>query len=177
MAGESLELERAYLAARVVTGAPMLVTFEGRLARVNRMDAVGEEDALVVERFERIWPSATCSTRLSLPLVGPRWRLEELDGVANDAEEGAPELAFAENGSVSGSNGCNRINGTYTRHDDALTFGAIGGTRRACVEPTRAALEKRFGAMLDEVDGLRLERTRLEMMRGADVVSRFVAAE
>jgi copper homeostasis protein (lipoprotein) len=177
MAGESADLERAYLDARVVSGVPMLVTFEGRLARVTRMDDADDEDAFVVDRFERVWPSASCTSALSLPLVGTRWRLEAIDGFDTETQDGAPELLFAENGRITGSNGCNQINGAYTYHDDALTFGPIASTRRACVEPTKRELEKRFGSMLGGVNGVRLEHTDLVLLRGSDELARFNAAE
>jgi heat shock protein HslJ len=177
MAGEDRELEDAYLAQRVVTGSPMLVTFEGRLARVTDVDGKAGADAFVIERFERLWPSARCSTRLALPFVNTRWRLVELGGAEVDVEEGSPELTFGENGRLTGSTGCNRVNAPYTRRDTAVSLGPVGATRRACAEPTKRDLEARFDAMLRNVDGYELERTELVLMHGATPISRFVAAE
>ena len=178
MAGDDRELEREYLDRRVVTGAPMLVTFEGRIARVRHLDGDGEADAFVIEEFERLWPGATCSTsRLAVPLVNTRWRLVELDGAPVDMTDGSPELTFGENGRLTGSTGCNRLNAPYTRRDAAVVLGPVGATRRACAEPTKRDLETRFGAMLRDVDGFRLRRTQLVLMHGSKPLSRFVAAE
>jgi heat shock protein HslJ len=42
---------------------------------------------------------------------------------------------FAEDGTVSGSGGCNRFNGSYEVDGSAISFGPIASTKMACEEP------------------------------------------
>src|SRR5262245_7178379 len=177
LAGDNRALEHAYLAARVVTGSPMLVTFEGRLARVTPLGSTHDQDAFVVDRFERLWPSASCATTLALPIVGTRWRLTELEGSGVYLEDGSPELTFGENNRVSGSTGCNKLSGPYNFRDTALSFGRMASTRRACADTEKRELETRFDTMLERVDGVRVERVHLELLDGVQPVARFVAQE
>jgi heat shock protein HslJ len=60
----------------------------------------------------------------------------------------ALSLTFGEDGTVSGSDGCNRLAGSYTVDGDALTVEVAGGTMMAC-EPDVTALAEQFRAALD----------------------------
>ena len=60
---DNVALERAYLAARPAPGAPLLVTLDGSLARRPKMDGDGDQEVLVVERFDRVWPGESCASR------------------------------------------------------------------------------------------------------------------
>lgn len=44
----------------------------------------------------------------------------------------APNLTLAEDGTVSGSDGCNRIVGSYTHEGDTVTFAQLATTMRFC---------------------------------------------
>lgn len=71
------------------------------------------------------------------PLAGTRWRLvalgEEAVRVADASR--APHLVLAaEGGRLSGSDGCNRLLGTYVLDGAALAFSGLGTTRMACAE-------------------------------------------
>jgi uncharacterized lipoprotein NlpE involved in copper resistance len=57
----SLDLERAYLAARSRPGEPLLVTLDGRLGPAPAMEGDSEEEAVIVERFDRAWPGERCA--------------------------------------------------------------------------------------------------------------------
>ena len=68
------------------------------------------------------------------PLVGD-WRVVSIDG--NTIEEGPqqPTITFAGvKGTVSGSTGCNRFNGTYILEENSsrLTFSPLAVTRKMC---------------------------------------------
>jgi putative lipoprotein len=45
------------------------------------------------------------------------------------------DLVFAEDGTVSGSTGCNRFSGTYVADGSSLTFSPLAATTMACDEP------------------------------------------
>jgi hypothetical protein len=57
----SLDLERAYLAARSRPGEPLLVTLDGRLGPAPATEGDSEEEAVIVERFDRAWPGERCA--------------------------------------------------------------------------------------------------------------------
>ncbi|MFN8623662.1 MAG: META domain-containing protein [Chloroflexota bacterium] len=59
------------------------------------------------------------------------WTLSELDGQTVAATAGIT-AAFAEDGSLTGSAGCNTFSGTYTLSGSSLTVGPLAATRKAC---------------------------------------------
>jgi len=92
------------------------------------------------------------------PLAGSEWRPLEIAGVAVPAE---PEmfLRFGGDGKLAGNGGCNGFFGTYKLDGDAIAFGPIGATRRACEDPVMdremallAALEKVATYARDRID-------------------------
>ena len=71
----------------------------------------------------------------SLPLVGSHWMLNTLfSGTTASTVIGTPpDATFATDGSVSGSDGCNRYHATYVAGADrALKVGPLAGTKMAC---------------------------------------------
>lgn len=132
--GDYLALERAY-SARQPAGAPLTVSLLGRLLpRPSAEEGQPPRTSVVVDRFERI-EAGGCPPTLSLR--GPRWALAELPGAAPDPQGPAPvrpELVFGADGRLSGSSGCNRLQGHYRQAaDGALTLGRLSTTMRACV--------------------------------------------
>jgi hypothetical protein len=73
-------------------------------------------------------------------------------------EEPCPNITIAENGEVTGSDGCNRLTGTGTISGDRIEFGTLAQTRMACaagtdvVEPwaTSATVDGDELVLLDE---------------------------
>ena len=73
-------------------------------------------------------------------LAGARWRLREIFGqparAYNNQEE--PHLVFmpedANKGRIGGSDGCNRILGSYERKGDSVRFLGLGATMMLCPE-------------------------------------------
>lgn len=99
-------------------------------------------------------------------LRGRQWTLVELDGRAAVAGLGGetPHLRLrADSARVEGSTGCNTFFGPYARGSgDALRFGPLASTRRACADAEPAAQEARFVAAL--------EATRRHALRGDTLV-------
>jgi len=56
-----IDLERAYLEQRTAPGAPLLVTFHGRVEPRPPMEGDGEIDTMVIDRFEAVHPGEDCS--------------------------------------------------------------------------------------------------------------------
>jgi copper homeostasis protein (lipoprotein) len=135
MAGDYLALERAYSAAVATLGAPMLAQLEGRIALRPSAEAGRPPlPTLVVERFGRLLPGASCDRPPpDRPLVGTDWRLIWLGGQpVTPADPARPARLRFEGGRVAGSDGCNRITGPYTADGSALGVGMLAGTRMAC---------------------------------------------
>jgi heat shock protein HslJ len=74
-------------------------------------------------------------------------------------------LSFADDGSISGSTGCNLFRGAFT-HDapsGALTLEGVASTRKACPNPEAATQEQAFLEALRSATSVRLDRDRLEL--------------
>lgn len=138
-AGQSpFRFEIPYDAARIVAGRRYVVRaeirHEGRLLFTTDQahpvpgEGGGREVEIVLVRV----PGGA-----DAPLAGTRWRLvalgEEAVRVADASR--APHLVLAaEGGRLSGSDGCNRLLGTYALDGAALAFSGLGTTRMACAE-------------------------------------------
>jgi putative lipoprotein len=99
-----------------------------------------------------------CGSGISLdePIEGPVWRLAQL-GDEPIAPGGDAQIQFdRSSGRVSGSGGCNRVSGSFTRSGSALTIGQLASTRMACTDPVRGANEAQFISALQTTACYRL---------------------
>ncbi len=73
-------------------------------------------------------------------------------------------MIFGEDGSLSGSSGCNNYNGSYTLDGDKITIGPLAATRMACSEPAGVMeQEAQFWAALATAATYRIEGKRLAL--------------
>ena len=107
-------------------------------------------------------PSTSPQPRSSRALEKTYWKAIELDGKGVPAAESTREVYVLLDGSgrVSGSDGCNRIIGSYVQIGDAIKFSALAGTQMAC--PNTADTERGLrralsGAARWSIAGDRLE--------------------
>lgn len=104
-----------------------------------------------------------CGSGISLdePIEGPTWRLVLLGDqpvAPGDDPMRNPQLQFdRSSGRLSGSGGCNRMNGSYTRTASQLRLGQIAATKMACADPARNALETQFFLALQATASYRLQ--------------------
>ena len=99
-----------------------------------------------------------CGSGISLdePIEGPVWRLAQL-GDEPIAPGGDAQIQFdRSSGRVSGSGGCNRVSGTFTRSGITLKIGQLASTRMACADPVRGANEAQFISALQTTASYRL---------------------
>ncbi|HEX5214460.1 MAG TPA: YbaY family lipoprotein [Vicinamibacterales bacterium] len=187
MEAASIDLERAYLAAKREPMAPMLVIVDARVASRPKFEGPGPapalvsnyRPALVVVKVEHALPATdVCAPRLvSAPLTGTLWRLSRLGerAVPPAADvRGQASLEFqADPMRFSGSSGCNRLIGGYTAENAAMTLTAAG-TMMAC--PGAMADEAAFLAALKATRGYRIVGSWLELLdaKGASL-ARFEA--
>lgn len=177
MANDYLALERAYLGADHDPGEAVLVTLDGHLAQRPRMEGTGTEENVVVDRFVAISPGGRCEPRTALAeLENTYWKLVEVGGVTVEAPESEREahliLRPAEE-RVSGSTGCNQINGGYSLEGERLEFGPLATTLRAC--PDEPDIEGAFLGALESVTRYELYGERLELYSGSGLVARLEA--
>jgi heat shock protein HslJ len=123
--------------------------------------------------------SAAGSVSEATLLVGPRWRLVELDGQPSIAGGGArePHLIFSQSDSVDrvgGATGCNTMGGTYEADVSRIRFSRLFSTKMACVEENRMRQEARFVTALESADRYAISGDTLELSAGETVVARFL---
>jgi heat shock protein HslJ/uncharacterized lipoprotein YbaY len=111
----------------------------------------------------------------AVPLESTRWRAVELEGTAvprlADAQREA-HLVMDGEGRFAGSDGCNRVAGSYQVNDDALTFTQAASTQMACLDTGET--ERQFRAALNDTRSYRIIASRLELAGVAGtLVARF----
>lgn len=112
-------------------------------------------------------------------LVGPRWRLVELEGQPSIAGGGSREahLVFSRSEDVDrvgGATGCNSMGGTYEVDGDRIRFVELISTKMACVEEERMRQETRFVGALERADRYSITGDTLTLSEGGTVVAKFV---
>ena len=112
-------------------------------------------------------------------LIGPYWRLVELEGQPSVSGGGAREahLQFSAENRVSGATGCNTLGGGYERTGEQLRFGDLFSTKMACLEENRMAQETRFMRALDRVDRFAVSGDTLTLFAGDNAVARLVRGD
>jgi heat shock protein HslJ len=106
------------------------------------------------------------------------WRLTELDGRPSAGAGGdrEPHLRFAEDSArVTGSTGCNRLTGPFTRDGATLRFGAVATTRMACVDSLLNQREQAFLAALGRTERYEVAGDTLTLIGSAGPLARLVA--
>ncbi len=97
-------------------------------------------------------------------LEGTYWKATELAGKPTPTEDAKREahLVFQAGGRVSGSDGCNRITGTYDLKGTAVTFGQMAGTLMACIDSS-AEVERAFRNALKSASRMTIAGDRLDL--------------
>ncbi|HVP24515.1 MAG TPA: META domain-containing protein [Methanomicrobiales archaeon] len=102
------------------------------------------------------------------PLVGTRWVLESVAagaGAVSSVIAGTEiDAVFANDGSVSGSAGCNSYFAMYTTEGGSLTIGPVGTTKKYCGVPAGIMeQEQTFIELLGQVSAYGIEGDQLEL--------------
>lgn len=106
-------------------------------------------------------------------LAGTNWLLSALNGELPISGT-TMYLNFGADGTVSGSDGCNQLNTTYTQDGSSLTFGQAGAsTMMACPEPVMAQADA-FNAALGATNSFMMTETDLVLQNGEEVLATFV---
>lgn len=142
--------------------------FMGALTRASRYRITGSELELAAADGTVL---ATFAAR-PRTLAGTAWRVTNFNNgrqaVVSVLAGTRLTLAFATDGRVSGSAGCNNYTGGYKADGPKLTIGPVAATRRMCAAPEGImAQEQQFLKALETVATARFEGDRLEL-RTAD---------
>lgn len=109
--------------------------------------------------------SACASREDTVPLIGS-WRLTAY-GPASSPIPAVPDvdaiLIFGEDGSLTGSTGCNQLGGEYTVTGDQITFDAIVSTLIACPD-LQMAQEDVILQVLTDTASFNIEGNTLTIM-------------
>lgn len=100
-------------------------------------------------------------------LYGHKWIAEEVGGqpIAGGIE---PSLVVESDGKINGHAGCNGYFGSVIIAGEAISFGNLGSTRKACTEPAMSQ-EVRLLEALDSTRGYRLKDGELVLLDGAGI--------
>lgn len=108
-------------------------------------------------------------------LGGTNWVLSTLNGQL-PLPDTAITLQFGEDGSVSGSDGCNRFATTYTASRSTISFDPAASTMMACPEAVSNQATA-FMAALEAANRYQLRSGQLILLDGNRVLASFVAAK
>jgi heat shock protein HslJ/uncharacterized membrane protein len=97
--------------------------------------------------FEESPPAAPAA---AITLLGTAWRLESLTGAAVQGGT-QPSLEFPTEGRASGNGSCNRFNGIVTVQGEAIMFGGLATTRKACPGAVMKQEEDYLSALRESV--------------------------
>lgn len=177
MEADNAELERAYLEAVDEPGRDLLAVITGRIVERVPMDGDAPAPAVVPVEFHAVWPGETCGTPLAdADLVGTYWKLTRLgaDAVIPIADSREPHLILDADGRVAGSDGCNRLTGSYETDGAGLDFSQLASTMMACPQGMEQA--DRFRAAVGQGARYRIDGSHLELI-GDDgrMLARFEA--
>jgi len=137
--------------------------------------------ALNITAFERFWPNETCAQgpiAPAHPLQETVWRLSSIKGVAaQEAVLGqAAHIRLRKGGRLTGTTGCNRLQGTWQLSDNKLSLSRMSSTRAYCRD-AMAQQERALMEVLRESKQYRQVGHQLELLQGDQVLARFVATE
>jgi heat shock protein HslJ len=102
------------------------------------------------------------------PLVGTAWSASMINngsgGVTSLVAGSEVTAEFGEDGTVTGTGGCNRYNGPFTAEGETIAVGPLATTRRACPEPAGVdAQEAAFVSAVERATRYTIDGTTLEL--------------
>lgn len=107
------------------------------------------------------------------------WKPVEIMGITVPGNSNAVlSLKGGQVNLVSGSTGCNRINGTFVLSDsNHLLFSPLATTKMACVDPAAAALENKFLEALSKTTTWQISGTQLTLLHNNELLAKFQAQQ
>ena len=118
---------------------------------------------------------AACATAGPRALAETSWTLVEIQGQALPTNLEPPLTLRFETGDfrVAGYGGCNQFGGRYTLEGEALAFGELISTKRACLDEAANERETQFLGLLGAVSRYTRSGDDLRLFAGDREVLRF----
>ena len=175
---------RYVVRARILVGDRLMFTTDSRYPVLTQ--GHGTTVALMLRRVASGPPAPPGSQgsgtppqpRSTRPLEKTYWKATELDGKPVPTAETTREvyIVLGGTGRVGGSDGCNRLIGSYELTGDAIKFGALAGTQMAC--PNTADTERGLRKALSGASRWSIAGDRLELFdTGGSRLAHFEALE
>ncbi len=138
----------------------------GRLGEVRMFRIDGDSLRFFDQVGKEVLVFARASPVVARPLSGTPWVLESMasgkDAVVSVIAGTKIDAVFTENGSVSGSCGCNQYFASYTSTRSSLTLGLVGSTKKFCGDPAGImGQEQTFLSLLAHVSGFYIKGDQL----------------
>jgi len=126
------------------------------------------------EEIKAAKESKDAATSSTADLVNSYWKLIELNNskttVSDNQRE--PHIVLDAENRVSGSDGCNRLMGSYTLDGNKLTLGQMAGTKMACTDGMEQSAA--FNEALTKVAIYSLQGDQLDLQdNSGQVIARF----
>ena len=118
---------------------------------------------------------AITSRDATMDLPGTSWVLVDLDGTAPVGET-PPTIAFDDQGTVTGTGGCNTFNGEVTIDGSDVSFGPLASTQMACGEDI-STQEAAFFTALQDVTSYTVDDEGRLVLQDGGTLTFEVAAE
>ncbi|MBN45547.1 MULTISPECIES: META domain-containing protein [unclassified Methylophaga] len=175
---DNATLESLYLEYAEEVNQPLLVEVTGYLEPRANSDTGEIQPNLIVTSADDIWPGETCGELgYNENLLNTYWKLTRLNDEPVEVYEQQREpsiILASEENRLSGSDGCNRIMGSFQLREDKLKFNRIASTMMACSEGMETAQAVHF--MLEKVRYWQIEGQHLELADvEGNVMARFEA--
>lgn len=145
----------------------------------QKQSATTKSSKLHIETFTGIWPGETCGRPgYKENLLDTYWKLTRLQNqpviVVDGQREPSLTLASGNDPSVSGSDGCNRMIGSFQLKANKLKFSKMASTMMAC--PAGMDTAQRYHSTLEQVQYWRIHGQYLELSdRDGQLLARFQA--
>lgn len=172
--GATIAFDRALASTMMACDAPVMeqeAAFFAALAAARGFTLTPEQLRLSGDAGELVSFAAQDQS-----LAGTTWTVTAYhdgeDAVVSVLEGASPTVGFGDDGSVSGSGGCNRIIGSFTTDDGSVTIGPLGTTKMACETPSGVMQqEARIVAALESAATFSVQGDRLELRTADDAIA------
>ena len=138
-----------------------------RLLETGELELTGHGDILAAPGVAAP-PSEGAPPAGGLP--GTEWRLVDLDGSAEFDASLAPQLTFADDGTLAGFAGCNTYNGSFTLDGSTIDIGPLATTKMACAPPG-SDIEAAYLPALDAVGSWEIRSSGELVLSGPQVLT------
>lgn len=131
------------------------------------------DDSSIGYTLEEVVSKEPAYSGEAMALAGTEWRLVafgEEQIVQYDPAVTTVNIIFGEDGSVSGTSGCNQYGGSYTLEGDTLGFGPLMSTLMACEEPAMS-VEAAYLDALGSASTFTIRGNMLEIVYAAGLLT------